>query len=120
MPVTTKSSCGKEAKAYASSLSYTRYHHNAYLGMENEEIAKGETMLDTKAIRKALELGKDYATQTLQNHDLKYNRHPATESDRNEIIEDIVVFNRALSALSQLESSESAVIDIEDIDESLC
>ena len=51
-------------------------------------------------IAKALKLGKQYAIQALQDHDLKYCRHPATESDRQEIVDDVVSFDEALAALS--------------------
>ena len=44
---------------------------------------------DIKAIREALELGKDYATQVLQGHDMMYKRHSATEGERKEIVDDI-------------------------------
>ena len=51
-------------------------------------------------IREALELGKSYVSQVLQDHDLKYDHHPATEADRAAIVDDILCFDEALTLLS--------------------
>lgn len=63
---------------------------------------------DVKAIRKALELGKDYATQVLQGHDMMYKRHPATERERNEIVDDIILFNKAIKEYNALSSTNTS------------
>ena len=66
---------------------------------------------DIKAIRDALELGKDYATQVLQGHDMMYKRHPATKGERKDIVDDVVTINHGLSALSRLAAPKPEVND---------
>lgn len=73
--------------------------------MNNDTVSK-VLEKDIVVIRTALELGKDYATQVLQGHDMMYKRHPATEGERKEIVDDIVTLNHGLSALSLLAAKE--------------
>lgn len=58
-------------------------------------------------IREALELGKSYVSQVLQDHDLKYDHHPATEADRAVIVEDVLCFDEALALLSAPVASDA-------------
>ena len=64
--------------------------------------------MNEEKIREALELGKDYATQVLQGHDMMYKRHPATEADRKEIVDDIILFNNALKEYDALFSTHTS------------
>lgn len=46
--------------------------------------------------REALKLGREYAQLALASHDAIYGRHPATESDRQIIVDDIAQIDAAL------------------------
>lgn len=57
-------------------------------------------MSHTEQMREALQTGLEYAKQVLIEHDVMYDRHPATESSRNIITADIAELERALAALT--------------------
>ena len=53
----------------------------------------------------ALKLALGYVTEALEHHDSCYNRHPATEAERNMIVEDL---NFIREALTEQPAHESA------------
>ena len=45
----------------------------------------------------ALKLALEYMNECLEEHDAKYQRHPATEAGRNNILDDIEIIKEALA-----------------------
>lgn len=70
----------------------------------------------TEDIKLALEVGLDHARSTLIDHDQKYQRHPSTESDRDGLLADIELIERALASIcaepeEKLDSTRTALVD---------
>jgi len=51
----------------------------------------------SKATKQALQIAIDYMNDRLEDHDCKYQRHPATEAERINILADIETVKEALA-----------------------
>ncbi|HRY53013.1 MAG TPA: hypothetical protein P5142_00215 [Spirochaetia bacterium] len=63
---------------------------------------------EKNAIREALELGREYASKALSDHDAAYKRHPATEAERQDIVEDIAQIDAALASTPETRALQGA------------
>ena len=50
-------------------------------------------------LRSGLQVGRDHTHDALADHDAKYQRHPATETDRQAIADDLSAIDEALALL---------------------
>ena len=57
--------------------------------------------MSREAMKLALEIAIDYMNERLEDHDCKYQRHPATEAERINIIADIETVKEALAKQEQ-------------------
>jgi hypothetical protein len=57
---------------------------------------KAQTAPDVSALRAAAEIGRDYVAADLADYDEKYRRHPATETNRETIAQDLARIDSAL------------------------
>lgn len=62
------------------------------------EAVRGSMAQPVQQIREALIIAIDYMSERLENHDDKYQRHSATESERNNILADIETVKEALAS----------------------
>jgi hypothetical protein len=57
--------------------------------------------MSKEAMKLALEIAIDYMNDRLEDHDCKYQRHPATEAERINILADIETVKEALAKQEQ-------------------
>ncbi|HAQ07046.1 MAG TPA: hypothetical protein DCR24_05805 [Bacillus bacterium] len=57
-------------------------------------------------MKQALQIAKDYMNDRLEDHDCKYQRHPATEAERINILADIETVKEALAKQEQRSDNE--------------
>ena len=57
--------------------------------------------MSKEAMKLALEIAIDYMNERLEDHDCKYQRHPATEAERINILADIETVKEALAKQEQ-------------------
>jgi hypothetical protein len=57
--------------------------------------------MNIEATKQALEIAVDYMNERLEDHDCKYQRHPASEAERINILADIETVIEAIAKLKE-------------------
>jgi hypothetical protein len=72
----------------------------------------------SKEVKQALQIAIDYMNERLEDHDCKYQRHPATEAERINILADIETVKEALA--KQEQGEPVAYVETKEVHGQMC